>query len=93
MREYFAHFLADLGKSCHNLEKKNKTQVQTPCLQALRRWPMGSAVFFIMIFGFLESFTDLGKGCQNFEKTKKTADPLSGGFEEMPHGVCSFLFF
>ena len=141
MREYFAHFLADLGKSCHNLEKKHKTQVQTPCLQALRRWPMGSAVFFIMSFGFLESFTDLGKGCQNFEKTKKncrpyvwrlwgdaswglqffvflvlsrymifdrfgqrlprlpkprekkTADPMSGGIEEMPRGVCSFVFF
>jgi hypothetical protein len=34
-----------------------------------------------------------GKSYQNFEKTRKNADPMSGGFDEMPHGVCSLLFF
>ena len=142
MREYFAHFLADLGKSCHNLEKKKQNTSADPMPAGFEEMAHGVCSFFYYDFWFSRVFyrfgqrlpkfrenkkncrpfvwrlwgdaswglqffvflvlsrylTDLGKGCQccqNLEKTKKnkTADPMSGGIEEMPRGVCSFVFF
>ena len=42
---------------------------------------------------FSHFLADMDKGCQNLEKKKQTAYPMSGGFEEMAHGICSFVFF
>ena len=57
---------------------------------------MGSAVF--CFFSFVEIFDRFGQRLPMLPKPRenkknKTADPMSGGIEEMPRGVCSFVFF